>query len=413
LDAASTPSPALAPALRLLAAAPHRLLFFVGAANVLLAMGWWTLSLSAARFGWPPLPAPPQPPGWMHAIVMQYQVLPPFMFGFLLTVFPRWLGLPALRRAHYVPVGIGLLGGQLLTLLGLLGSSRLLVAGLLLTTAGWAAGWLILLNLLRRAASDDWHPRSVAIALGLGLAGLGLVLAWLATGDARLVFAAIKFGGFGLLLPVYFTINHRMTPFFASCVQPGYPMLRPGWALAAFWMLAMAHLGLECAHGYAWLWIPDLPMAGLTAWLLWRWMRAFRGPAPALLRVLWAGFAWLPLAFGLYAAQSLWFAIDGAYLLGRAPAHALFIGYFGSLLVAMVTRVTQGHAGRPLVLGRVAGFAFVAIQLVAVLRVVAEVAPDPQAWQVVAALGWLLAFSPWVLRSAWIYLTPRVDGKAG
>ena len=51
--------------------------------------------------------------GWMHAIVMQYQVLAPFIFGFLLTVFPRWMGLPALARWHYLPVGIGLLGGQL------------------------------------------------------------------------------------------------------------------------------------------------------------------------------------------------------------------------------------------------------------------------------------------------------------
>ena len=34
-------------------------------------------------------------------------------------------------------------------------------------------------------------------------------------------------------------------------------------------------------------------------------------------------------------------------------------------------------------------------------------------WLVIAAWGWLLAFAPWVLRSAWIYLTPRVDGKPG
>ena len=31
----------------------------------------------------------------------------------------------------------------------------------------------------------------------------------------------------------------------------------------------------------------------------------------------------------------------------------------------------------------------------------------------VAAVGWLLAFLPWVLRSAGIYLRPRIDGRPG
>jgi uncharacterized protein involved in response to NO len=87
----------------------------------------------------------------------------------------------------------------------------------------------------------------------------------------------------------------------------------------------------------------------------------------------------------------------------------LFIGFFGSLLVAMVTRVTQGHSGRPLVLGRVAGFAFVAVQAVALLRVVAELQADALSWQAIAAAGWIAAFLPWVVRSCWIYLTPRVQ----
>jgi uncharacterized protein involved in response to NO len=34
-------------------------------------------------------------------------------------------------------------------------------------------------------------------------------------------------------------------------------------------------------------------------------------------------------------------------------------------------------------------------------------------WQALAALGWIVAFLPWVLRSSWIYLSPRVDGKPG
>jgi uncharacterized protein involved in response to NO len=55
----------------------------------------------------------------------------------------------------------------------------------------------------------------------------------------------------------------------------------------------------------------------------------------------------------------------------------------------------------------------VLVQLTAVTRVVAEVVTDTGAWQAAAALGWLIAFMPWVLRSAYIYLTPRLDGQAG
>jgi len=249
------------------------------------------------------------------------------------------------------------------------------------------------------------------VALTIGAFGLVLILVYLGNGDARFAFVAIKLGSFGLLLPIYVTVCHRMIPFFASNVVPGYQPWRPMAALAAFWVLALAHLGLELVHAYAVLWLVDLPLMALCALLLWRWWP--RGAMPALLRVLFLGFAWLPLAFALYAAQSLWFRATGDFLLGRAPQHALFVGYFGSLLVAMVTRVTQGHSGRPLELGGVATFAFVIVQLVAVARIVAEVAPDAPAWQALAAFGWLVAFAPWVLRSAWITLTPRVDGQLG
>jgi uncharacterized protein involved in response to NO len=134
---------------------------------------------------------------------------------------------------------------------------------------------------------------------------------------------------------------------------------------------------------------------------------------PALLKVLIIGFAWLPIAALLYSVQSLWQLHSDELILGRAPAHALYIGFFGSLLVAMVTRVTQGHSGRPLQLGGVAAFAFIVIQITALVRIGAELTTDLMAWHSAAGLLWLLAFLPWVLRSAWIYLTPRTDGKDG
>jgi uncharacterized protein involved in response to NO len=397
--------------LRIIAAAPHRLLFFIGATNVLLAMIWWAWWLIATRLGFG-VTQSPVPPGWMHAIVMQYQVLPAFIFGFLLTVFPRWMSLPPLGRRHYVPVGIGLFGGQLLTLAGLAGvgeSLTLFRVGAVFTSAGWLIGTAMLVRLAWRDRGQTWHAVSCAFALGFGLLGLSLYSFYLFSTDARVMFVAIKLSAFAVLLPIYFTVCHRMIPFFTNGVMPGYRMVRPLWTLAALWAGTMVHLWLELRHGYAWLWLIDAPLMVMSAWLLWRWWPR-TAPMPPLLSVLFAGFAWLPITFALYVAQSVWFAATSEFVLGRAPAHALFIGFFGSLLVAMVTRVTQGHSGRPLVLGGVAAFAFTLLQLVAVTRVVAEFAPDSLGMQAVAAVGWLVAFAPWVLRSSWIYLTPRADG---
>ncbi|HKQ14349.1 MAG TPA: NnrS family protein [Steroidobacteraceae bacterium] len=398
--------------MRMLAAAPHRLLFFVGASNVLLAMTWWAVWLIDARWHVIGMTQPAVPAGWLHAIIMQYQVLPAFMFGFLLTVFPRWMNLPALTRLHYVPVGVGLLAGQLCSLAGLFGGLPLLELGAALTMTSWTIGTTFLVWLVYRDKARTWHAVSCTFALGFGLLGLVAYLLFLDSSDPRLLFASIKIGSVAVLLPIYFTVCHRMIPFFAGAALPGYQAPRPLWALAVLWPLWLLHVWLELRHGYAWLWLPDLAIAMLTAWLLWLWWpRASR--MPALLRVLFIGFTWLPIAFVLYCVQSILYLTTGEFALGRAPAHALFIGFFGSLLVAMVTRVTQGHSGRPLVLGTTAGFAFVVIQAVAVMRVLAEVLPDSFAWHAVAGMGWIIAFLPWVLRSGRIYLTARADGRPG
>ena len=406
----TTPAPT-APSPRLLAQAPHRLMFFIGASNLLLAMAWWAMWLADARWQLFGLRQPQPYAGWLHAFVMQYQMLPSFIFGFLLTVFPRWMGLPEIDRWRYLPVGLGLVGGQLATLAGSFGFGPGVVVGYWMTLAGWLAGLATLGPLLKRERGTTWHARTCFLGLALGVLGLLLWGGFLLGEDARLAFASIKLGTFGLLLPVYFSVAHRMFPFFAGNAVMGYQPWRPLWLLAAFWPLLLAHLVLELFHVYAWLWIVDLPLFSLA--LLMNWKLWPRGRMPGLLAVLFIGLAWLPLTFALYAGQSLAYAMTGVYVLARAPAHALFVGFFGSVLVAMVTRVTQGHSGQMLLMPKAAWWAFAAVQVVAVARIFAELSDDPMGWMAFAAIGWLLAFAPWVLRIGRIYLSPRADGKPG
>jgi uncharacterized protein involved in response to NO len=265
------------------------------------------------------------------------------------------------------------------------------------------------------ATERNKHGWSCFAAFCCGTLGLLLFLAWLLL-DAPTACAefAVKLGTFGFLLPVYFTVCHRMLPFFSNNIAKGrgYVMRRPAWSLPVAWALLLAHLLLDWSGQLRWLWLCDVPLALVFGWhaLAWQPWKAMR---PGLLAVLHLAFAWLPLAFVLFSVQDIVLASGGGYVLGRAPLHALAIGFFGSMLVAMVTRVTHGHSGRPLQMHPVPWLCFVLLQAVALLRIRAELGGDVYLWLVIAAYGWLLAFLPWVLRSAWIYLTPRVDGKPG
>jgi uncharacterized protein involved in response to NO len=404
-------APTIAGLPALLAAAPHRLMFFAGATAIVTSMLWWAAVLCGARFGFPQIAPAPVPAGWAHAILTQYGMLPLFVFGFLLTVFPRWTNQPALPRSRYVPVFAGMFGGYLLAHVGLLGHGGVFVAGLALMLAGWIAAMIALGGVLARSGGD-MHAASCYAALALGACGLAAFIAFSLGAPWQLAFVAIKLGTFGLLLPLYFTVCHRMIPFFSANVVPDYRVVRPRWSLPVLWVLVVAHLGLELTHRYDVLWIADIPLFALFAWHFVAW-QPWQARRPGLLAALHLAFAWLPVAFALFSVQSLVDFLGHGFTLGRAPVHALAIGFFGSMLVAMVTRVTQGHSGRPLEMGRIAWFCLGAVQIVALLRIGAEFARDHALWLAVAALAWFVAFLPWVLRSAWIYLTPRTDGKAG
>ncbi|MFO1435079.1 MAG: NnrS family protein [Gammaproteobacteria bacterium] len=395
-----------------LAAAPHRMMFFAGATAVMVSMLWWALVLARMRFGWAWMPEPPIVAGVAHATMTQFGMLPMFIFGFLLTVFPRWMDQPPLTQRDYVPVFVGALSGYVISHVGLLGSRLLLVAGLVLMLAGWSWGVRALASVLRRDGWRDRHAISCLSSLVLGMIGLSCVLAYVLGAPERFARIGIRVGTFGLLLPIFFAVCHRMLPFFSKAAVRGYRVVRPTWSLPLFWPLVLAHLGIDAAGYPQWLWMVDAPLAALFLWhaIAWQPWKAMR---PGLLAVLHLAFAWLPVAFIMFAVQSLVAWSGEGPSLGRAPMHALTVGFFGSMLVAMVTRVTQGHSGRPLVMPAIPWLTFVLMQCVAVMRIGSEFTADVPLWLTLSAFAWLVAFSPWAVRAILIYLRPRADGQPG
>jgi uncharacterized protein involved in response to NO len=166
----------------------------------------------------------------------------------------------------------------------------------------------------------------------------------------------------------------------------------------------------------AWRFIFDIPLMLLAFHHSYHWglRQSFINRLLAMLHV---AFLWLGIALLLYNVQSLWLFFTGQWILGRAPLHALTIGFVTSLVVAMVSRVTLGHSGRLLATDQLTWGCFWGVSVVAVMRCLAELPPLDfllglhfNLW---AALAWLLILSPWVNRYLPMILKPRADGKLG
>lgn len=401
---------ATANAVRLVASVPHRFFFLIGVIQIVLISLWWAWALAARA--WPALPAPaaavPEPP--LHALLMICGFAPFFMFGFLFTAGPRWLGVEPPRPRAWLPAGlVAALAACALVPLEVLaptgGGAIRLAAGIY--AAAWS--WLLFVFLrliLASRAEDKVHAKLVFAAHVVGVSAV-TAFAWLGPAAHGWVRGA---GFWGFLLPVFVVVCHRMIPFFTASVVPFVTAFRPWWLLAAMVAAPVTHGAAEAFGLGAYTWIVDLPAAALMSWLTLRWglVQSLRNRLLAMLHV---GFVWYGIGFLLAAAHSLALLAGGAGA-PLAALHALAIGFAASLLMAMVTRVTCGHSGRTLAADALTWRLFQLVQAAALVRVAAEVLHGG-AWLAVAAGLWAVAFVPWCLKYAPVYLRSRADGRPG
>ena len=301
--------------------------------------------------------------------------------------------------------------------IGLSTNSTILIIAIASSLAGWAAVLYALLRVLLDTENPNKrHPKVIFVALVLGWCSLASYLVWLATGNEAFLRFAIQGGLWLFLLPVFASVGHRMIPFFTSSALPQQVIRQFDWPWWVVLTASVTHCLLQLAGASALLWLCDVPLAVGALHLTYNW--GLRGSLRVpLLAILHVGFAWMGIAMLLFGFQSfIAFISNGEmHIWGLAPLHALTIGCFASLLIGMGTRVTLGHSGLPMQVDKPIKLMFIGMQLVALLRVLADMLPaQASVWLYVAAASlWLVCFTPWVLRYLPAYWRPRADGKAG
>ena len=353
-----------------------------------LAAGTWAIVAIAvwlAMFlGYLQLPTRFDPLAW-HIHEMLFGFVMAAVGGFLLTAIPTWTGrLPVRGRALALLVGLWLLGRIACLISADLPAWLAVVADLSFP--------VVLLAVAAREIiiGRSWRnlPMTVLLAvfiiadLLMHLESLGMPapsgLGW------RLGLAAPI-----LLISV---VGGRIIPNFTRNWLIKRNRARLPAAHSAVDRMAV---GLLCAGLIIWAVLPNFRAAGMilviaaivNAWRLARWVGGSTWAEP-LLFILHLGYAWVVIGIAL-----LGFSILDAGVPVASAIHALTAGAIGTMILAVMPRVTLGHTGRDLTANRATVSIFVLISAAAITRVAASWNPDDMMILLaLSAVSWIAAF---------------------
>ena len=369
--------------------------FLLAALYAILAIPLWAALLHGLAE-----PVRIAPLAW-HAHEMIYGFVAAAVAGFILTAVPSWTG----RRGF---AGMPLLVLVVIWIAGRLAFFTPLNATLVavLDLAFLPALTLAVLPSLVRSG----NRRNFVFVVLLGLlfaANLRFHLAGAASTEPLSL-------AVNTILLMVALVGGRIVPAFTSArlKQCGLDVRIPGHAVidrtALAAALAVLVVDLISPRGMA-AGVTAAAAAVLLALRLARW-QGHRTLGEPILWVLHVAYAWLPVSLALKAAWLL-----GGYPFAAAWMHALTIGAFSTMILAVMTRASLGHTGRALVAPRPMTYAYLLLTAAALARAFgpAIVPAGGFAWISVAAALWTIAFALFVIVYAPVLCRPRADGKPG
>jgi uncharacterized protein involved in response to NO len=373
--------------------------FLAGAVQAVLVIGLW-----GAAFPLVALIDSPLAPGAWHAHELLFGYVPAVQAGFLLTALPHWTGRRAVGRVTVALLLALWIAGRLAAA-GLLGLGPAAVAVVAIAFPA------VLAALVTRevVAARSFANAPATVSLVVLVAAQILFHAELAAGHAGDAGARLALAGVTAQMML---LGGRIVPAFTRdwMAETGRGPLP-----APFGRFDAVAVAVGLAALVAWLVLPvagpAAPLVGtvlLAAGVLLlvrqaRWT-PIRTLAEPLVWVLHVGAAMLPLGLLVGGAATLAERPD----LAAAVTHLWAIGGIGLMTLALMTRVSLGHTGRPLRAVGGSSAVYLALAAAAAARVASVIAPQwllpllPLAgllW-IAGYAGFLVLYGPMLVRPA-------------
>lgn len=346
------------------------------------------------------------PPAAWHAHEMVYGFAAATVAGFLLTAIPNWTGRMPLQGGPLAALVLLWAAGRFAVLFS---SAIGAVAATVLDLAFPASFLAVVAREI--VAGRNWRNLPMLGALSLLLAGNLLVhLEVLGVSETADLGNRL---GIATLLALISLVGGRIVP---SFTRNWLARTRPDVeAPAGESRLDRVALVVTALALLLWGFAPDatitaaaLLVAGSAVGVrLARWRGLWTRKEPLLL-ILHVGYGWLALGLLLLGLNRF---VDA--LPATAALHALTAGAIGTMTLAVMTRATLGHTGRPLSAGWATRLIYVLVTFAALLRVLSPFAGNSLGlilW--LAGAAWTGAFGLFVLCYGAALMRPRAAGDA-
>ena len=342
---------------------------------------------------------------WWHVHEMLFGFVSAIVVGFLLTAVRTWTSQPGLKGASLACLVALWLAGRLVLFLPAF--IPLWVAAL--TDLAFLP--LAALVLARPVVRVRQWRNIVFVPLLLAMTVANAAMHWAAvTGNSDTQYLA------GNAMVMFVTL---LMTIMAGRVVPMFTANGTGTEQvpAIGWLEKMALLTVLVAVAASFR-LPGIPSGAVALCFL---LAAFVHGVRALRWRIWATFA-APLVWSLHL--SYWCIPLGLFLYGLSEittavthsqaTHTLTVGAMGLMILAMITRVSLGHTGRPLKVGKIMAVAFAMMFGAFIIRVFGALWIDNYANQILAASAlWVIAHSCFLAMNALVLIRPRVDGQPG
>ncbi len=369
---------------------PHQPFFALGVINSILFMSLFLLYYKGVLLL-------EITPSQFHSYSIIFFVFTPFFQGFLLTTFPRFSQTAPIEEKGYMNIFHMMFSSTILFLIGAIFSQYIILLSYIILLVALIFTGYIFYNIYKISPLPTLHDQFwILMGWSMGVVSQILFILYFFTNNEIVFSLAKSIGIYLYLVIVALSVGQRMIPFFSHIfIKQNKNLLKIVFTLLSF-MIVFKSINID--------FIFAILAGAILAKEIYSWKLPFRKSEP-ILWILHLAIFWLPIALilgGIASIAELIFNQSFIFI----QIHLVVLGFITTVLIGFGTRVTIGHSGNNMIIGKYTLVLFYLTQIIIYFRAIYSFSGSSIIFDISITI-WIGIFIAWSIK----YFPALIFGK--